>query len=100
MSDDVVLRMTANFGQGMKRAATCGAVAGGLMILGMYGEESPAVVGEFYRRVKEKHEGYLDCANLLRMNKEKGGERKPHCDAMVYECVQLVEEILREQGKM
>ena len=28
----------ANFGNGMKMAATCGAVTGGLMVLGMFGE--------------------------------------------------------------
>jgi hypothetical protein len=62
--------------------------------------EDAAVIGAYYRRLKENHQGYLDCANLLRMNKEAGREKKPHCDDMVYECVALVEEILREQGKL
>ena len=42
----------------------------------------------------------LDCADLLRRNKELGGEKKPHCDGLVFECVSLVEKILREQGKL
>ena len=29
-----------------------------------------------------------------------GGEKKPHCDALVFECVELVEKILVEQGKI
>jgi hypothetical protein len=33
------------------------------------------------------------------MNKERGGERKPHCDGMVYEAAELVEKILEERGK-
>lgn len=95
-----VCAMAANFGGGMKRAATCGAVAAGLMVLGMYGVDAPAVIRDYYRRIKEKHEGHLECAELLRINKERGGQKKPHCDAMVYECVAAAEEILREQGKL
>ena len=29
-----------------------------------------------------------------------GRERKPHCDALVYEVVTLVEKLLREAGKL
>ena len=50
--------------------------------------------------VKQKHEGMIYCADLLRVNAERGGERKPHCDAMVYEMVELIEKILRENGKI
>ena len=50
--------------------------------------------------IKEKHEGMIYCADLLRVNAERGGERKPHCDALVYEMVELVEQILRENGKI
>lgn len=100
VDEKILHQITSNFGAGMKRAATCGAVAGGLMVLGIYGVEEPAVINEYYKRIKNNHEGYLDCANLLRINKEQGGEKKPHCDAMVYECVKLAEEILREKGKI
>ena len=34
------------------------------------------------------------CADLLWMNAERGGEKKPHCDAMVFEAVELLEDIL------
>ena len=30
---------------------------------------------------------------------EEGGEKKPHCDAMVYESVALVEEMMRQAGR-
>ena len=84
----------ANFGSGMKMAATCGAVTGGLMVLGLMGvEDGPSVAG-FQRAIRDNHSGCLNCADLLRMNKEKGGEKKPHCDAMVYESVELVEKII------
>ena len=67
------------------------------MVLGLFGIDNPA---EYYQRLRERHEGMLDCAELLRRNKELGREKKPHCDALVYECVELVEEILREKGKL
>jgi C_GCAxxG_C_C family probable redox protein len=87
----------ANFGSGMKMAATCGAVTGGLMVLGLMGiEDGPAIAG-FQRAVRDNHSGCLNCADLLRMNKEKGGEKKAHCDGMVYEAVGLVEHIIEEK---
>ena len=88
----------ANFGAGMKIAATCGAITGGLMALGLFGVSDGPTINNYFSRLRQNHEGFLDCANLLRINKERGGEKKPHCDAMVYECVELVEEILKEQG--
>lgn len=94
------LKFASNFGQGMRMAGTCGAVTGGLMVLGLFGADDPMMVNDFYRRIKENHEGFLDCANLLRINKEQGGEKKPHCDAMVYECVNVVVDMLTEQGKL
>lgn len=100
VKEDMVNAIAANFGKGMKRAATCGAITGGLMILGMYGVSDPEIIQLYYDKIGEKHNGYLDCANLLRLNKEQGGEKKPHCDAMVYECVDIVESILKEQGKL
>jgi hypothetical protein len=90
----------ANFGGGMRMAATCGAITGGLMAMGLYGVDDPKVIGDYYRVLRASHDNLLNCADLLRVNKEQGGEKKPHCDAMVFECVELVESILREQGKL
>ncbi len=93
---ETAYQIAGNFGAGMKRAATCGAVTGALMALGLYGVEDPAVISEFYRRLKENHQGCLECGDLLRINKENGGNKKTHCDNMVYECVSLVEELLKK----
>lgn len=100
ITEDTAMRMAVNFGSGMKRASVCGAITGGLMVLGLFGVDDAGTVGTYYSKLKERHEGYLDCADLLRINKQKGQEKKPHCDAMVYECVELVEEILRSQNKL
>ena len=93
---ETAYQIAGTFGAGMKRAATCGAVTGALMALGLYGVEDPAVISEFYRRLKENHQGCLECGDLLRINKENGGNKKTHCDNMVYECVSLVEELLKK----
>ena len=87
----------ANFGKGLKREAACGAVTGGLVVLGLFGIDDPEA---YYNALRANHQGLLECGDLLRRNEELGGERKPHCDALVYECVALAERILREQGKL
>ncbi len=97
LTEDQALGICANFGGGLKRQSACGAISAGLVVLGLFGIDDPT---EYYRRLREKHEGLLDCGDLLRRNEAQGGERKPHCDGIVFECVSLVEEMLREQGKI
>lgn len=100
LSEETLYALSANFGAGMKMASVCGAITGGLMVLGLFGVNDGPTIGAYYRRLREKHEGMLTCAELLRANQQRGGEKKPHCDAMVYECVALAEELLRERGKL
>lgn len=52
------------------------------------------------KELRANHEGMLDCADLLRRNNELGGEKKPHCDRLVFECVSLVEDFLRDEGQL
>ena len=98
ISEEQAYRTAANFGHGMKMGAVCGVVTGALMVMGLCGVDDGATTAALYAKLRERHEGYLDCANLLRINKEKGRERKPHCDGMVYEMIELLEEILTEKG--
>lgn len=100
VTEEQAYRMAYHFAAGMRMGATCGAVTGGLMALGLYGVNDPEIVADYYRRVQEKHDDMLNCADLLRVNAEAGREKKPHCDALVFELVTLVETILREQGKI
>ena len=88
----------ANFGGGMKMASICGTVTGGAMVLGLFGMDNVRALNLFYQKVKDRHEGLLMCADLLKLNASKGLPKKPHCDQMVYDSVQFVEEILQEQG--
>ena len=76
------------------------AVAGGAVVLGLYGLEDRAIVEDYYARLQRSHPESLDCAPLLALNEQRGGVKKPHCDALVYEVISVVEEMLREQGML
>ena len=97
LTEQQAMGICANCGGGLKRAFACGATTGGLVVLGLFGIDNPAT---YYQALRASHDGMLDCADLLRRNKALGGEKKPHCDALVYECVTLVEQILHKQGKL
>ena len=98
IDEETAMRFAAGFGGGMKRGSLCGVVTGGVMALGLFGLDDPKTLGDFYRPLKENHNGCLECADLLRINAAAGKPKKPHCDAMVYESVALVEDMLREKG--
>lgn len=100
LTEEMAFNLGFNFGGGMKIASTCGAFTGGLMVLGLYGVNDPKIIAAYARRIRDNHQGYLDCADLLRINKEQGGEKKAHCDQMVYENIAIVEELLRAHGKI
>jgi C_GCAxxG_C_C family probable redox protein len=98
ISEEMAMNLSSNFGGGLKIASTCGAIVGGLTVLGLFGVNDNKTIGDYYTKLRTSHNGLLSCADLLRVNKEQGGEKKPHCDSMVVECVELVEEILKEKG--
>lgn len=100
ISKEQAYNLAGAFGSGMQMGETCGAFTGGLMVLGLFGCSDGKSVSELRNAMKADHDGMLRCADLLRVNREKGGERKPHCDGMVFEAVELVEKILRERGKI
>ena len=95
MSEEEAFKLGSHFGGGMKMGATCGVITSGLMILGMAGKGETAVAKQYVDGFRERHNGVLNCAELLRINAEKGGTRKPHCDGMVYEAVAALEEMLK-----
>ena len=90
---ETALKLGANFGSGMRHGSTCGAVTSALMVLGLAGK-GPEAAAELLRRFREKNQ-VLDCAGLLQRAKENGEARKPHCDRMVYEAAEILEELLQ-----
>ena len=88
ISEEQAYALGAHFGSGMRHGSTCGALSGALMVLGAmgYGEEEAHAL---LRQFRQKN-GHTDCAHLLASAKERGEEKKPHCDRLVYECVQAL----------
>jgi C_GCAxxG_C_C family probable redox protein len=94
ISQGKALQLGMHFGSGMKIAATCGAITGGLMVIGMLGGGDDAY-RQFMTMMKQGHEGLTDCADLLKKNAERGGNKKEHCDGMVYEAVEAVAAVMK-----
>lgn len=94
IDENTAAALGSNFGGGMKCGSTCGAITAGLMVLGAKGIESPKVLNEFRKRIADNHDGMTDCADLLRANAAKGGEKKPHCDGMIKEAIEIMDELV------
>lgn len=94
LTEEQANALAGNFGSGMRHGATCGAVTGALMALGIlgYGEDQAR---ELLRSFREQ-EGDLACAQLLAIGKEKGIDKKSHCDSMVLAAVELVERLMQK----
>ena len=84
LSKEAAYQLGAHFG-----------VTGALMALGMAGADNDAAL-ELMRRFRANNQA-LDCATLLRLASQRGEERKCHCDRMVYEAVELLEEQLEKK---
>jgi C_GCAxxG_C_C family probable redox protein len=100
LDDETAFKLAVAFGGGMKSGITCGVITGGLMVLGLFDVDDPATTQKLVKDFQSRHGDMLNCADLLRVNAANGGQRKPHCDALVYEMVEYVEKILKERGKL
>ena len=100
LDDETAYKLAVAFGAGMKSGLVCGVITGGLMVLGLFDVDDQPTTQKLISDFKAKHNSMIDCADLLRANSAAGGKRKPHCDALVYEMVEYVENILKERGKI
>ena len=98
--EETCMKATTYFRGGMQMGSVCGAVTGSLMVLGLAGVDDPQAANEIIRNVRQNHQGLIECKDLLRVNAENGGEKMPHCNAMIRECIGYVEDILRAKGKL
>lgn len=90
LTEEQAFRLGAHFGSGMRCGSACGALTGGLMALGLMGrgEEASAAL---LRKFREGH-GDVNCAALLKKSHDAGIPRKEHCDGLVFEVVEALEE--------
>lgn len=98
--EEACMKAATYFRGGMQTGSVCGAITGSLLAAGLAGIDDPDVPGEIFRRFRDHHNGLVNCKDLLRINAENGGEKIPHCNALIRECVGYAEEILREKGKL
>ena len=98
--EEACMKAATYFRGGMQMGSVCGAVTGSLMALGLAGVDDPQAANEIIRNVRQNHQGLIECKDLLRVNAENGGEKMPHCNAMIRECIGYVEDILRAKGKL
>lgn len=96
LTEDEAYKLGAHFGAGMKHGSTCGAVTGALMVLGMASGGNEGAL-ELLSRFRSKNQA-LDCAKLLTLAKERSEDRKPHCDRMVYDAVEILEDLLADRS--
>lgn len=80
-----------NFGSGMRHGATCGALSGALMVLGALGYDEKQAAA-LIRQFKENH-GATDCVTLLKASHDRGEVKKAHCDGLVYEMVEFLDQL-------
>ena len=67
------------------------------MVLGALGVENPYVINQFRRRIADNHNGMTDCTDLLKANVQKGGIKKVHCDGMIREAIELIDEMVKSE---
>ena len=98
--EEACMKAATYFRGGMQMGSVCGAVTGSLMTLGLTGVDDPQTANELIRKVRSNHQGMINCRDLLRANAENGGEKMTHCNAMIRECIEYVEETLKAEEKI
>ena len=98
--EEASMKAATYFRGGMQIGSVCGAVTGSLLALGLAGVDDPQVSNDLIRQIRENHDGMINCRDLLRVNAENGGEKMPHCNSMIRECIELVENALKARGKL
>ena len=98
--EEASMKAATYFRGGMQIGSVCGAVTGSLLALGLAGVDDPQVSNDLIRQIRENHDGMINCRDLLRVNAENGGEKMPHCNSMIRECIELVENVLKARGKL
>ena len=90
LTEQQAFDLGANFGSGMRCGSVCGTLTGALMVLGMRGCDGDRSAA-FLRQFREKH-GEINCAALLKASHDAGIPRKEHCDGLVFEVVEALEQ--------
>jgi C_GCAxxG_C_C family probable redox protein len=90
LTEERCMELGANFGAGMGLGSACGALTGALMALGLMGGDADAAA-QVKREFVKNHQA-TSCPDLLSAAaKQPDYNKKSHCDGLVFEAVELVE---------
>ena len=113
--EDTALRLGAGFGSGAGTGELCGALTGGIMALDLIAGGDMGDAQGSKRRAMARSKvlqqrffdrfGALRCRELLRNEKEEPSDAVKalgvtnHCAVMIASAVEIVEELLQEEGR-
>ena len=92
LTEEQANALGAHFGGGVRHGSICGALSGGMMVLGALGYDEKQALA-LLRQFRENH-GATDCATLLKASHDRGEVKKAHCDGLVYEVAEALEQIV------
>ena len=90
ITEEQAFALGANFNAGMRCGSVCGALTGALMVLGM--TDTPPEQADAFRKKFQQNHGEINCAALLKASHDAGVPRKEHCDGLVFEITELLDE--------
>ena len=100
--DEKAVRVACPFGGGMGKEATCGALTGGLMVLGVlyatghaHGDERLAAIRDRCVAEFEKRFTSIDCAPV----KERFADPDNGCQPVVDGAARIIDELVKSQPK-
>lgn len=95
ITEEQAFALGTNFNAGMRCGSVCGALTGALMALGAAGF-TPEQADAFRRKFQDSH-GDVNCPALLKNARDRGVERKAHCDSLVFYVVEALEQMTGER---
>ena len=94
ITDEAAFALGSGFGAGMKCGETCGTLTAATMILGAAGLDG--AMREIRQNFTACHVG-TQCRDLLAASAKAGIPRKQHCDGLVFEVSEQIDELLAAQ---
>lgn len=93
ISKEQAYALGEHFGSGMKTGNVCGTLTGAYMVLGMAGRDASLATG-LMQKFNQRHVSN-QCRLLLANASQRGISRKDHCDGLVFEVAEYLDEVLK-----
>lgn len=94
LTEEQALGLAHNIGGGLGFGSVCGAIVTGQIVLGAKGITDSSVLRQYRNAMKDRHDGLMNCKDLLASSVQSGKDKKTHCDKMITDSIELVDEII------